>query len=119
MKDYVDKLVGRVVKRVESEVPEEGKFSDTFELFSNPDKDTSDVVGKYGLHIYKMPEDVLADPKMRYIEACAYIPSAQYKATLMCGSGTKAEITDIVRAPAFSQRLHGTFVKLLDMLQDL
>lgn len=119
MKDYVDELVGRVVKRVDSEVPEAGEFSDIFEFFSNPNMATSDVVGKYGLHIYKMPEDVVADPKKRYIEACAYTPSAQYKATLICGSGTKAEISAVMRVPAFSQRLHDTFAKLLNMLQDL
>jgi hypothetical protein len=35
--ECVDELIRRAIERVEREVPEEGKFSDIFELFDNPD----------------------------------------------------------------------------------
>ena len=117
--DCVDILVRKAIERVEREVPEVGKFSDIFELFDNPDESSADVVGKYGLHIYKMQSDVQPDPAMRYIQASAYIPSAAYKATLMCGSGTKQEILAIMKEPAFSEKLNYTFAELLDMLENM
>lgn len=100
-------------------MPEKGKFSDIFELFLNPDKRTADEVWKYGLHIFKMDEDIVPDPTKRFVQASAYIPSASYKATLMCGSGTKAEIIALMKDPAFPEKLNETFGELLEMLEDL
>ena len=116
--ECVDELVRRTMVRIKEEMPDKGGFSDIFELFCNPDADTSDVVGKYGLHVYKMPSDIVADPAMRYVQACAYIPSAEYKATLMAGSGTKVEILALMKEPSFAEKLNYTFGELLDMLQD-
>ena len=116
--DYVDELVRRTMKRIEEEMPDEGGFSDIFELFCNPDDSTSDVVGKYGLHVFKMRSDIVPDPKMRYVQACAYIPSGEYKATLMAGSGTKAEILALMKEQSYADKLNYTFGDLLDMLQD-
>lgn len=116
--DYVDELVRRTTKRIEEEIPEEGGFSDIFELFCNPDDGTSDVVGKYGLHVFKMQQDIVPDPKKRYVQACAYIPSGEYKATLMAGSGTKAEILALMKEQSYANKLNYTFGKLLDMLHD-
>ena len=42
--EYVDELVRRTMKRIEEEMPDEGGFSDIFELFCNPDDGTSDVL---------------------------------------------------------------------------
>lgn len=106
------------MKRIEEEMPDEGAFSDIFELFSNPDDGTSDVVGKYGLHVFKMRADIVPDPNKRYVQACAYIPSGEYKATLMAGSGTKAEILELMKEPSYANKLNYTFGELLDMLQD-
>ena len=47
--ECVDELVRRTIERIEKEMPDEGGFADIFELFCNPDADTSDIVGKYGL----------------------------------------------------------------------
>ena len=116
--DYVDELVRRTMKRIEEEMPDEGGFSDIFELFSNPDDGTSDVVGKYGLHVFKMQSDIVPDPTKRYVQACAYIPSAAYKATLMAGSGTKAEILALMKEQSYANKLNYTFGELLDMLKD-
>ena len=116
--ECVDELVRRTMVRIEEEMPDEGSFADIFELFCNPDADTSDVVGKYGLHVFKMQSDIVPDPTKRYVQACAYIPSAAYKATLMAGSGTKAEILALMKEPAYANKLNYTFGELLDMLQD-
>lgn len=117
--ECVDELVRRTMKRIEEEMPDEGAFSDIFELFCNPDDGTSDVVGKYGLHVYKMPSDIVADPAMRYVQACAYIPSGAYKATLMAGSGRKAEILELMKEPSFADKLSCTFDELTEMLRDV
>lgn len=106
------------MERIEEEMPDKGKFSDIFELFTNPDAKTSDIVGKYGLHVYKMQEDIEPDPTKRYVQACAYIPSAAYKATLIAGSGTKDEILLLMKNPSYAVKLNSTFGELLDMLQD-
>ena len=116
--ECVDELVRRTVVRIKEEMPDKGSFSDIFELFCNPDDGTSDVVGKYGLHVFKMQSDIVADPAMRYVQACAYIPSAAYKATLIVSSGTKAEILELMKEPSFAEKLNYTFGELLDMLQD-
>ncbi len=119
LQECVDELVRRTIKRVEQDMPEKGKFSDIFELFLNPDKRTADEVWKYGLHIFKMDEDIVPDPTKRFVQASAYIPSASYKATLMCGSGTKAEIIAMLSAPSFSEKLIETFAELLETLRDI
>ncbi len=116
--ECVDELVRRTIERIEKEMPETGSFSDIFELFCNPDGQTSNVVGKYGLHVYKMRADIVPDPAKRYVQACAYIPSGEYKATLMAGSGTKTEILALMKDPAYANKLNYTFGELLDMLQD-
>ena len=117
--DYVNELVRRTMKRIEEDMPDEGAFSDIFELFCNPDDGTSDVVGKYGLHVFKMQSDIVPDPTKRYVQACAYIPSAAYKATLIVGSGTKAEILELMKEPSFADKLSCTFDELTDMLRDV
>ena len=43
--ECVDELVRRTVVRIKEEMPDKGSFSDIFELFCNPDSDTSDIVG--------------------------------------------------------------------------
>ena len=119
LQECVDELVRRTIRRVEQDMPEKGKFSDIFELFLNPDKRTADEVWKYGLHIFKMDEDIVPDPTKRFVQASAYIPSASYKATLMCGSGTKAEIIAMLSAPSFPEELIETFAELLETLRDI
>ena len=117
--ECVDELVRRTVVRIKEEMPDKGGFSDIFELFCNPDDGTSDVVGKYGLHVFKMQSDIVADPAMRYVQACAYIPSGAYKATLMAGSGRKAEILELMKEQSFADKLSRTFDELTDMLRDI
>lgn len=116
--DYLNVLISRVVDRIEKEMPDEGSFWDIVEMFDNPDEGSTHVVGKYGLRVFKMRPDVVPDPKKRYVEACAYIPSGEYKATLMAGAGTKAEILAIIKDQKYIEQLNNTYAKLLDMLED-
>ncbi len=117
--DQVDALIARMLERTEREVPEHGDFCPVLEFFGNMDKETQDVVGKYGLKLYKMPKDVVADPKMRYLEAAAYAPGGGYKADLVVGSGTKEEIIALLKSADFPIELNKTFGKLLDIWQNM
>ena len=116
--EYVDELVRRTMRRIEEEMPVEGDFSDIFELFCNPDIDTSDIVGNYGLQVFKMPSKIVPDPKKRYVQACAYIPSGEYKVTLISCSGTKPEILALMNEQSYADKLNYTFGKLLRMVKD-
>ena len=116
--DYVDDLIQRIKKRVEMEVPDTGDFMPVLELFTNPEAETRDEVGKFGLRVYKMPKDVVADPSKRYVEAAAYDPSGCYKSNMIVASGTKSEIIEKMMADGFSQKLSETYGKLTDILRD-
>jgi hypothetical protein len=78
--DQVDELRDRVMERIRKEMPESGDFADILELFDNLDKPTQCYVGKYGMRVYKMPRYADADPRKRYVEIAAYVPSGEYKA---------------------------------------
>ena len=118
--EQVDDLVERVTEKVEDNriVPEYGDFSPVLEFIPNLDEENK-TVGKYGLKIYKMPKDVVPDPKKRYIEASAYVPEGDYKATLVVGSGDKDEIIKQLKAPEFPEKLNRAYGELLEMLEDL
>jgi hypothetical protein len=75
MKEEVNKIIELMIQQIVDHVPEYGDFAPVLEFFVNPDSRTQEFVGKYGLKVYKMPKDIVADPKMRYVEAAAYIPS--------------------------------------------
>ncbi|MCM1265718.1 MAG: hypothetical protein NC200_05920 [Candidatus Gastranaerophilales bacterium] len=118
--DQVDEIVQRVAEKVEDNriVPEYGEFSPVNEFMPNYDESTSGVVGKYGLKVYKMPKDVVKDPKQRYIEAAAYMPAGDYKADMIVGSGYKDEILKQLRDPEFPEKLNKAYGELLDTLEN-
>ena len=116
--DFVDDLIERTLKRMEKGVPNTGDFAPVLELFSNLSTKTDNIVGKYGLQIYKMPSDVVADPTIRFVEAAAYTPSGRYKAKLIVASGTKTEIYDTMQTEEFAQKLHSCYAKLLKILRE-
>ena len=117
-RDYTDQLILRILKRAESEVPEHGDFVPLFEFFANPDI-KCDIVGKYGLEIFKMPYDVQPDPTMRYLRANAYESTGNYKAGMIVGSGTKTDILTILQSEDFANDIGYTFGQLKDNLRDL
>ncbi|MBP3471777.1 MAG: hypothetical protein J6K41_06065 [Paraprevotella sp.] len=116
--DLVDALIEKILPRIEQEVPDYGAFYPVLELFDNLDEGTQHVVGKYGLKVYKMPPDIVADPAKRYVEAVAYEPGGNYKATLIVGSGNKTDIIALLLSEDFPEKLNRAFGKLLDMLKD-
>jgi hypothetical protein len=106
-----------MVQQIVNHVPESGDFAPIFEFFVNPDPKTSEFVGKYGLKVYKMPKDIVSDPKIRYVEAAAYIPSGIYKSDCTVASGTKDEIIAIMQTPEFAEKLCKTFLELGELFE--
>lgn len=114
--EQVEEIIKNIVARAEREVPEYGDFAPVREFMPNLDPGTT-AVGKYGLSVYKMPKDVVPDPKKRYIEASAYVPTGDYKATLVLGSGDKKEVIEKIKSPEFPEKLNNAYAKLLDLLE--
>ena len=101
----------------ENYIAEYGDFAPVMEFFENPDPKTQEFVGKYGMKIYKMPKDVVPDPKKRYVEAAAYIPSGKYKADMTVGSGTKEEVLKLIRDPEFAKTLPKIYQELTEQFE--
>jgi len=117
MKAEVQNLIEVFIRQTKEHVPDDGDFAPILEFFPNPDKRTQDFVGKYGLKIYKMPKDVVADSRQRYVEAAAYIPSGQYKSDCVVASGTKDEVLAIMQSDAFVEKLCQMFEKLAELFE--
>ena len=98
-------------------IAEYGDFAPIMEFFDNPDPLTQEFVGTYGMKIYKMPKDVVPDPKKRYIEAAAYVPSGKYKARMNVASGTKEEILKKLKDPEFVKNLKGVYRELEEQFE--
>ena len=101
----------------ESYVAEYGDFAPVTEFFDNPDPKTQEFVGRYGMKIFKMPKDADPDPKMRYIEAAAYIPSGKYKSDMIVGLGNKEEIFKLIRDSEFAKSLPEVYEKLEEQFE--
>jgi len=117
MNEEVNKIIEVMVQQIMNHVPDYGDFSPILEFFVNPDSRTSEFVGKYGLKVYKMPKDIVADPRIRYIEAAAYIPSGIYKSDCTVASGTKDEIIATMQASEFAEKLQETFLQLAELFE--
>ena len=116
----MDELMVDMLKKLSDQeryIAEYGDFAPVMEFFDNPDPRTQEFVGKYGMKIYKMPKDVVPDPKKRYIEAAAYVPSGKYKSTMTVGSGTKEEVLNIIRDPEFPKKLQKAYEKLEEQFE--
>lgn len=114
--DQVDEMVGKVADRVERYMPDYGEFSPIMEFTPNRDKTLN--IGKYGLKVYKMPKDVVEDPKQRFIEASVYMPAGDYKADMVVGAGNKKEILEILKNPEFPEKINSAFGELVYTLEN-
>ena len=114
--DQVDEMVGKVADRVERYMPDYGEFSPIMEFTPNRDKTLN--IGKYGLKVYKMPKDVVEDPKQRFIEATVYMPAGDYKADMVIGAGNKKEILEILKNPEFPEKINSAFGELVYTLEN-
>ena len=65
--DAIDKLVEKVLSRIEQEIPRSGYFAPVYENFYNNDEATKHIAGIFRLKVYKMPADIVPDPEKRYI----------------------------------------------------
>ena len=117
MKILIEKTVGCLLEQVEEHVPDYGDFAPIMEFFPNPVEITKEFVGTYGLKVYKMPEDVVPDPRTRYIQAAAYVPSGIYKSTMNVASGTKEEIIAIMQDPKLIEDLYMSFQELEEQFE--
>ena len=116
--DEIDKLIEKVLSRVEHEVPSSGYFAPVYENFYNNDEATKHIAGMFRLKVYRMPADIVPDPEKRYIEASVFDSGGCYKAEMLVGSGKKEEIMAIMKAEKFRMKLYDTYIRLLDMLRD-
>lgn len=105
MEEEVRKLIAALLLQTKEHVPDYGDFSPVMEFMDNPDPRTQEFVGKYGLRVYKMPKDVVPDPRKRYVEAAAYVPSGMYKCDRTVASGTKDEIIHTMQTEEFVKKL--------------
>lgn len=117
MKEEIRKILEIMVPQVRDHVPDYGDFAPVMEFFDNPDPLTTEFVGKYGLKVYKMPKDVVPNPRMRYVQAAAYIPSGRYKAHCNVASGTKEEIIAIMQTEDFAEKLRETYRELEELFE--
>ena len=115
--DEIDKLIEKVLSRVEQEVPSSGYFAPVYDEFCNNDESTKHIAGRFRLKVYKMPADIVPDPEKRYIEASVFDSVGCYKTEMLVGSGNKEEIMAIMKAEKFRMKLYDTYIKLLDMLR--
>ena len=114
--EQLDEMVEKVTDRVDRYMPDYGEFSPIMEF--TPNKDNTLNVGKYGLKVYKMPKDVVEDPKQRFIEAAEYMPAGDYKADMIVGSGHKEKILEILKDPEFVQKLNEVYGELIYTLEN-
>ena len=115
MKKEIKKIVEIMVQQTRDHVPESGDFAPIFEVFSNPDPALDEYVGKCGLKVYKMQKSSVPDPRKRYVEAAAYVPSGMYKSDCTVASGTKEEIIAIMQTEAFVEKLYESYNYFADI----
>ena len=94
--DAIDKLVEKVMSRIEQEIPRSGYFAPVYENFYNYNNDA----------------------EKRYIEASVFDSGGCYKTEMLVGSGNKEEIIALMKTEKFRQKLYDTYIRLLDMLRD-
>ena len=115
--DEIDKLIEKVLSRVEQEVPSSGYFAPVYDEFCNNDESTKHIAGRFRLKVYKMPADIVPDPEKRYIEASVFDGGGCYKTEMLVGSGNKEEIIALMKTEKFRLKLYDTYIRLLDVLR--
>lgn len=113
----IDKLIEKVLSRVEQEVPSSGYFAPVYDEFCNNDESTKHIAGRFRLKVYKMPADIVPDPEKRYIEASVFDSVGCYKTEMLVGSGNKEAIIAIMKTEKFRMKLYDTYIRLLDVLR--
>ena len=115
--DEIDKIIEKILSRVEQEIPSSGYFTPVYDEFRNNDENTKHIAGRFRLKVYKMPADIVPDPERRYIEASVFDSGGCYKTEMLVGSGNKEEIIAIMKTEKFRLKLYNTYMRLLDILR--
>ena len=115
--DEIDKIIEKILSRVEQEIPSSGYFTPVYDEFRNNDENTKHIAGRFRLKVYKMPADIVPDPEKRYIEASVFDSVGCYKTEMLVGSGNKEAIIAIMKSEKFLLKLYDTYIRLLDMLR--
>lgn len=115
--DEIDKIIEKILSRVEQEIPSSGYFAPVYDEFRNNDENTKHIAGRFRLKVYKMPADIVPDPERRYIEASVFDSGGCYKTEMLVGSGNKEEIIAIMKTEKFRLKLYNTYIRLLDILR--
>lgn len=110
----LDKMLDKLLSRIEREVPEYGNFAPVYEFIKN--NDSKHLIDRFQLNVFKMPKHIVEDEKRRYIEAAVYSKAGDYKATLLLGSGNKEEIIKQLKSDEFLKKLDKTYLQLTDMI---
>ena len=113
--DYVKEQLSRLLTEWDEVVTEHGPMRPVFDIFANPDKGSADQVGAYGLKVYKMPDDIVADADMRYVEAAVYDPCRAYKIDMVVMSGHNEDIKAVLPTADFAQKVYDAYAHLLDL----
>ena len=116
--EHLKEMVNKLIQRIEVEVPESGDFNRISEYIDNPDPDRWSNVGKYSLRILCYPSEVQPDPRIRYLEIAAFIPSGAYKAEFAIGHGTKEDILKQMKSPEFMPTIIDGYIELSRCLED-
>lgn len=90
--EEIDKLVERVLSRVEHEMPQSGYFAPVYDEFRNSDESTKHIAGRFRLMVYKMPADIVPDPEKRYIEASVFDSGGCYKKKCLWEAAIKRKL---------------------------
>lgn len=115
--EEIDKLVERVLSRVQHEMPQSGYFAPVYENFRNNDEATKHIAGLFRLSVYKMPAETVPDPEKRYIEASVFDSGGCYKTEMLVGSGNKEGIAALMKTEKFRMKLYDAYIRLRDMLR--
>lgn len=113
--DYVKEQLGRLLSEWDEVVAEHGSFTPVFDIFANPDAGSQDEVGAYGLKVYKMPDNIVADADKCYLEAAVYDPRREYKIDMIVMSGCSKDLKETLSATDFAQKVYDAYAKLLDL----
>ncbi len=117
--DRVEELIAKMLYHLENNVPPYGDFPSFFEFFDNEDDRLRRIVGKFGMKLYKMPNDVQPDKSIRYLEATVYTPCGGYKADSVVGHGRNEDIVTLLKSEDFSAKLVESYERLVYCLGDL
>lgn len=117
MTEYVAEQCSRLLLQWREAIPESGAFVPLLDIIINPDSATRDIAASYGLKVYKMPDDIVADPRKRYVEAMALIPGGDYKIDMVVASGTNDEIQEQLKSDEFVGKIAAAYADFLDNLR--